>query len=131
MQHIRTPGAAVSHIRSIRVLMATIRSQVGVSYELLILFEMARQSCVKLYISSQHICKMPSIIYIVQMGMISRIQSTHLEAQGTNLHPSEYKRIYARGSLYYTLYNRRILHRVFNHRLHCLKHKQAQSLLLL
>lgn len=41
MQHIRTPGAVPSHMRSILDLMASIRSQVAVSYELLILFTYA------------------------------------------------------------------------------------------
>lgn len=39
MQHIRTPVAAVSHIRSILDLMASIFSHVGPSYELLMLFK--------------------------------------------------------------------------------------------
>jgi hypothetical protein len=43
MQHIRTPGVAVSHIRNILDLIASIRSQVRVSCGLLILITYARQ----------------------------------------------------------------------------------------
>jgi hypothetical protein len=65
MQQIRTPGAAVSQIRNILDLIASIRSQVMVSCGLLILFT--------------HACQIPSRYPPSQIQPVSKALQSHLE----------------------------------------------------